>query len=104
MLTATALPLLSAHLSLSLQDATKRCVCVGCMMIKQSKDSKIFCNSLNFNENFNELGIRCTKPCSLGKRLTAADFIFLEVVWGLYLSLNQCMIILVCSLYCGFLP
>lgn len=87
MLTATALPLLSAHLSLSLQHATKRGMYLGWMMIKQSKDSKIFCNSLNFNENFIELGVRCAKPCSLGRRLTAADLFFLEVgeMFGVYI-------------------
>lgn len=52
-------------------------------MIKQSEDSKMFCNSLNFNENFIELGVRCAKPCSPGTRLTA------EQVFGFFLEVGE---------------
>lgn len=101
MLTATALPLPSAHLALSLQHATKRCVCLGWMMIQQSKDSKKFCNSLNFNENFIDWGVRCAKLCSPGRRLTAVVLCFFKGksnVWVLYLSPNQFLIVLVCNI------
>lgn len=56
-------------------------------MIKQSEDSKMFCNSLNFNENFIELGVRCAKPCSPGTRLITEQVGFLEVgeMFGAYI-------------------